>query len=201
MPLDVIGSGLGRTGTKSLQTALNQLGFGPCYHMIEVFQDRERNVPLWLDAAAGRPDWEAIFEGYRSTVDYPGAAYWRELTDRYPEAKVVHTVRDPESWVESTQATIFRPEGTAMQAIAAGTPTGQFFESVTRDVAGHFCDRAFLLDYFRRHTEAVIERIPADRLLVYDVSEGWEPLCTFLGVPVPGTPFPAENSRAEFLAR
>ena len=99
MALDVVGSGLGRTGTKSLQTALSMLGFGPCHHMVEVFKQPE-SLALWIEAGAGRPDWDAIFAGYRSMVDYPGAAYWRELAAYYPKAKVLHSVRDPDQWFE-----------------------------------------------------------------------------------------------------
>lgn len=201
MPLDVIGSGLGRTGTKSLQTALNMLGFGPCYHMMEVFQDRERAMPLWIEAGEGRPDWDAIFNGYRSTVDYPSAAYWRELARYYPKAKMIHTLRDPERWFESTQATIFRPDGFAATAIASEGMLADFFRSFTGPLNGRLNDRAFLIDYFCRHTEAVKAAIPHERLLIYRVSEGWEPLCKFLGVAVPGETFPAENDRAEFIAR
>lgn len=202
MALEVIGSGLGRTGTKSLQSALDQLGFGPCYHMFEVFQDRERNMPLWVEAGAGRPDWDAIFAGYRSTVDYPSAAFWRELAAYYPDAKVIHTVRDPEAWVESTQATIFRPDGNAMKQVKENGPMGAFFGSFIKPpLQGHLNDRAFLLGYFQRHTEEVKAAIPAGRLLVYDVGEGWAPLSAFLGVPVPKAPFPLQNSRAEFIAR
>ena len=201
MALEVIGSGLGRTGTKSLQSALDMLGFGPCYHMIEVFKDRKRNAQLWIDAGSGNADWEAIFDGYRSSVDYPGAAYWRELAARYPAAKVIHTVRDPEAWFESTQATIFRPDGAAMGAIAQGGTMAGFFMSFTRPFHGRFHDREFLIDYFHRHTEQVKASIPPDRLLVYQVGEGWAPLCDFLGVPVPEQPYPLENTRADFIAR
>lgn len=201
MTLEVIGSGLGRTGTKSLQTALNMLGVGPCYHMIEVFQDKERAMPQWIAASLGNPDWGAVFEGYRSSVDYPGAAYWRELADYYPKAKLIHTVRDPQAWVDSTQATIFRPGGVAMSAFAAGGMMGDFFASFTRELTGHLHDREWLVDYFRRHTEAVKAAIPSDRLLIYEAGQGWGPLCEFLGRPVPEDPYPLENTRAEFIAR
>lgn len=201
MTLEVIGTGLGRTGTKSLQSALNRLDVGPCYHMLEVFQDREQAVPLWIEAGRRNPDWKAIFDGYRSTVDYPSAAYWRELAVHYPDSKLIHTIRDPEAWFDSTQATIFRPDGAAMSAVAAGGPMADFFMSFTGPLHGHFHDREFLIDYFRRHTEEVTAAIPPDRLLVYQVSEGWGPLCDFLGVPVPDETFPSENSRAEFIAR
>jgi hypothetical protein len=202
MALQVIGSGLGRTGTKSLQSALDQLGFGPCYHMVNVFQDRERSLPLWIEAGAVRPDWEAIFAGYRSAVDYPTAAYWRELAAYYPSAKVIHTIRDPQAWFDSTQATIFRSDGTAMTAMNENGPLAAFFESfIKAPLRDHLNDRDFLLAYFRRHTDEVKAAIPAERLLVYDVSEGWEPLCAFLDTLVPDSPFPLQNTRTEFIAR
>jgi hypothetical protein len=207
MPLEIIGSGLGRTGTKSLQTALNMLGFGPCYHMIEVFQDKERKVPQWIKASKAADngddvDWDAVFDGYRSSVDYPGAAYWRELVARYPQAKVIHTVRDPEAWFESTQATIFRPGGVAMAAFAEGGQMADFFKSFIRgDLIDHLHNHDFLVDYFRRHTEEVKAAVSPERLLVYQAGQGWGPLSQFLGVPIPAEPYPSENSRAEFIAR
>jgi hypothetical protein len=197
MALKVIGSGLGRTGTFSTKLALEQLGFGPCHHMVEVFMHPE-SVPLWLAAGEGRPDWDAIFAGYQSMVDHPGCAYWRELMDFYPDAKVLHTVRDPEKWFESTQATIFNPD---RPDPPAGTPMGTFFGQLAAWYGGDRHDRTFMLDFFRRHTEAVVAGVPKERLLVFDVAEGWEPLCAFLGVPVPETPYPRENTTAQFQAR
>ena len=91
-----------------MQSALNRLGFGPCHHMVEVFAHPE-SMALWIDAGAGRPRWDEVFADYHSAVDYPGAAFWRELTDHYPDAKVLHTVRDPDKWFDSTQSTIFEP--------------------------------------------------------------------------------------------
>lgn len=110
MTLKIVGTGLGRTGTKSLQTALNMLGFGPCHHMFEVFAHPD-SAKLWTEAIKGRPDWETIFADYNSVVDYPGALFWRELTSYYSNAKVLHTVRDPDKWFDSTRATIFAPDG------------------------------------------------------------------------------------------
>ena len=200
MALQVVGSGLGRTGTKSMQTALNMLGFGPCHHMVEVFSHPE-SVPLWIAAGAGRPDWDAIFATYRSMVDYPGAAYWRELAAFYPNAKVLHTVRDPDQWFESTQATIFAPEGIAARAMASDEPMTAFFKSFSGAFRDHLHDRAFLTDYFRRHTDEVKATIPLERLLIYEVGQGWEPLCRFLGVSIPDAAYPSENSRADFIGR
>src|ERR1700685_3430857 len=133
MALKVVGSGLGRTGTKSLQTALNILGLGPCHHMVEVFGHPE-SVPLWIEAGKGPPDWDAIFDGYHAMVDYPGAHYWRELAAYYPNAKVLHTVRDPDKWFESTQATIFAERGPA--ANTAG-PQAAFFNSFMGPMREH----------------------------------------------------------------
>ena len=200
MALKVVGSGPGRTGTKSMQTALTMLGLGPCHHMVEVFAHPE-TMALWIEAGAGRPDWDAIFEGYNSMVDYPGAAYWREIAAHYPDAKVLHTVRDPDAWFDSTQATIFAPDSMA----SAEGPLAAFFNSLTSRI-GVFTrermhDRAFMTDYFRRNTQEVKATIPADRLLIFEAGEGWERLCEFLGVAAPEAPFPSENTRADFAAR
>jgi hypothetical protein len=197
MALKVIGSGLGRTGTKSLQTALNMLGLGPCHHMVEVFA-KPATMALWIEAAAGRPNWDAIFEGYNSMVDYPGAAYWRQLADYYPDAKILHSERDPDQWFDSTQATIFEPGSLAVRAEG---PMAPFFESVVGPLRANIHDRASMTDYFRRHNDEVKRTIPPGRLLVYQAGQGWEPLCRFLNVPVPDAPYPSENSRAEFIAR
>src|SRR6478735_8486303 len=105
MALKVIGAGLGRTGTLSLKLALEHIGFGPCYHMSEMFGAMRRAMPLWLAAGHGRADWDAIFEGYRATTDYPGCTYWRELVAAYPEARVILTTRDPDGWFDSVSAT------------------------------------------------------------------------------------------------
>jgi hypothetical protein len=199
MALQVVGSGLGRTGTKSMQTALNMLGFGPCHHMVEVFTHPE-SMALWVEASKGKNVWDQIFDGYQSMVDYPGAAYWRELAAHYPDAKVLHTVRDPDQWWESTQATIFSPANSVVTSGGGGVRE-EFFGSFLQGLRPHFTDRAFMTDYFRRHTEAVEAAIAPERLLVYEVGSGWAPLCQFLGVPVPAAPYPSENSREQFAAR
>jgi hypothetical protein len=197
MTLKVVGSGLGRTGTMSLKHALEQLGFGPCHHMVEVIAHPETTA-LWVAASEGRADWDTIFKDYASAVDYPTAHYWRQISDHYPDAKVIHTVRDPEAWFESTQATIFAPGSFADSPPEALRP---FFESFTAPLTGKFHDRAFMIDHFRRHSAMVEASVAPERLLVMDVSEGWDRLCAFLGVPVPDTPYPSDNTRAEFMSR
>ncbi|WP_337189327.1 sulfotransferase family protein [Phenylobacterium sp.] len=196
MGLKVIGSGLGRTGTLSTKLALEQLGFGPCHHMAEVFMN-PRSIALWVQAGRGRPDWDAIFDGYSSMVDHPGCCYWRELMDRYPDAKVLHTVRDPDKWFDSTQATIFNPH----RPHPDQEPMKTFFDQINAFYGGDMHDRGFMTDFFHRHTETVVAAVPKDRLLVFDVREGWGPLCAFLGVPAPDTPYPRENSTEQFQSR
>jgi hypothetical protein len=198
MTLKIVGTGLGRTGTKSMQTALAMLGFGPCHHMVEVFQHPE-SMQLWIDADEGRPDWNAIFKGYNSAVDYPSAAYWRELTRYYPNAKVLLTVRDPDEWFESIQATILA-RGSLARGGGEDLPA-RFFAGIRRRLPAQLDDREVMTRYFRSHTEAVAAAIAPERLLVHQTGEGWERLCRFLAVPVPAEPFPSENSRTEFIAR
>jgi Sulfotransferase domain len=198
MSLRLIGAGYGRTGTLSLKLALEQIGYGPCYHMTEVLLAPESTAP-WIRAADGDPDWEAIFKGFASTVDFPGCTFWRQLSEFYPQAKVLLSVRDPEKWFESTQATIF-----SVQAIERfrATPMEAFMNKVAWNIFSleRIHDRDFMIATFKRHNAEVERSIPKDRLLVYDVSQGWEPLCKFLNVPVPETPFPRTNTREEMTA-
>ena len=200
MTLQVIGAGLGRTGTLSLKLALEHLGLGPCYHMSEMLASMRRNLPLWIEAAKGSPDWEAIFAGYRSTTDYPGCMFWRQLVAKYPDAKVILTIRDPGRWFESGSATVFSPEH---RARFEGNPQmAEFFAlTVFGDLGERLGDRAKMIDYFERWNQAVIDAVPADKLLVYRASEGWEPLCALLDKPVPDADYPRVNSREEMTER
>ncbi|MEO8465969.1 MAG: sulfotransferase family protein [Gammaproteobacteria bacterium] len=194
MALRIIGAGLGRTGTMSMKLALEQLGLGRCYHMAELIADPSR-MPSWLKVTEGTPDWETIFAGFTATVDYPACTYWRELMAAYPEAKVLLTVRDPNDWFDSTQATIFSPP---MRARIAGSPMEAFFrKAVYADFGDRIDDRGFMTAAFERHTAAVRGSVPPERLLVYETGEGWPRLCQFLGVAVPASPFPRVNSREE----
>ena len=184
--LKVIGSGFGRTGTTSLKDAIEFLGVGRCYHMAEVFG--LPNAPRqWIDAADGKPDWPAIFEGFSATVDWPSTTYYRELAEAYPEARVIHTERDADEWFESTQATIF--------AIHPGAPRPGLFGEMAEKVIYR------LFDGRQNDNATVREVIPASRLLVYELAQGWEPLCAFLGVPVPDVPMIKTNTRDEFIGR
>lgn len=202
MALRVIGPGFGRTGTLSLKTALEQLGFGPCHHMEEVFKNPEQ-VPHWQAIAAGPPvDWHRVFEGYVAQVDWPGAHVWRPLVAAFPEAKVVLSVRPEESWWKSYSQTIgkffaHRTELPLPPHIAAMAEAA--YELIGRQTFdGRDGDREVAIAAFRRRIDDVRAAVPPERLLVFDVAQGWEPLCAFLEVPVPATPFPRTNSTKEF---
>jgi len=206
--LQVIGVGFGRTGTTSLRSALGVLGLGPCYHMYDVIAD-VRRVRQWLDIArGGTPDWPAVFEGYQSAVDWPVAAYWRELAAAYPDAKLLLTVRDPDAWYDSARATIFkqridRPRGPAR--LAELSPDFRTFLAMTHETIerplfeDRLADRAYMTSVFTRHIEQVQAAFPPDRLLTYRAGDGWAPLCEFLGVPVPDQPYPRDNSSKDFF--
>jgi hypothetical protein len=202
VPLKVIGAGFGRTGTLTLKTALEMLGFGPCHHMTAVIDDVDRQSALWTSVTSGaRFDWDEVYAGYRSTVDWPGCHYWAELAERYPDAKVVLSVRDAERWYDSMQDTILsRPVGRVMMRFMRliRHPMAFAQQIISRDTFGYDYSRANVIAAYERHNAAVRARVPAERLLVFDVREGWEPLCRFLDVPVPDQPFPRVNDRDEF---
>ena len=169
MALKVIGAGLGRTGTLSLKLALEQLGFGPCYHMTEVLMEPSRG-PSWVRAADGQPDWKDIFKGFESTVDYPGCAFWRELIQFYPSAKVLLSVRNPQDWFDSTQQTIFSEEHSKPFVKSA---LAEFFDkTVFKSFGGRIHDRDFMIAAFQRHNAEVERAVPQDRLLVYEAAQG-----------------------------
>jgi hypothetical protein len=208
--LRVIGAGFGRTGTLSMQAALEQLGFAPCYHYVEVIERRpgrnDGHLRAWVDFARGRRamDWRWLFASYQAVVDFPMSAFYAELLEAFPDARVVLTVRDPERWFESFDALVrnlrrLRPGRLFAPKLRA---TATIFEHlVKRRVFGGRLDRAACIEAFERHRREVVRRVPADRLLVYDVGEGWGPLCAFLGVPEPAAAFPHRNEGEELGAR
>jgi hypothetical protein len=195
LSLEVIGAGFGRTGTMSLKVALEELGFGPCYHMVELFEHPE-HVERWEAAVGGEPvKWEELFQGYRATVDWPGAAFYKELSERYPEAKVILTVRDPERWYESARNTIF----TLQDVGSSRAPQMARDLAAQKGFGSDVEDRQHMIEAFNRWNEEVKDFVPTDRLLVYEVKEGWTPLCNFLDVEVPkDKPFPHLNDADSF---
>jgi hypothetical protein len=202
MTISLIGTGVGRTGTYSLKLAINQIGLGPCHHMEEVLLDMPVHVPLWSAAAADNPDWSRIYAGYNSAVDWPTACFYRELFTEYPDAKFVLTERDPERWADSFGATIYKllaGKDEAPEEMRAWLD--MVSDIIARTGFPPGLDHNGLVEAFKAHNNAVKETIPASQLLVFEVKQGWEPLCDFLGVPVPSTEFPRSNHREEFWDR
>lgn len=190
MALKIIGSGFGRTGTLSMKVALEQLGF-PCYHMVECLPRGPSHWQLWEQVHNGQPDFDAIFEGFSATVDFPACTSFAALAEHYSDAKVVHTVRDPERWYDSVQATIFQPKWIDWLKTSEAGPYMRATIDAYFDYRMH--DRDHLLQRFAEHTEAVRATIPPERLLVFEVADGWAPLCEFLEVPTPEGEFPHVN--------
>ncbi len=196
MPLSVIGAGMPRTATWSQKLAFEQLGFGPCYHMSEAL-DHPQHWPLWEAAArlGQTPDFDLLFKDYRSTTDTPGCEFYRQAAEHYPDAKVVLSIRDPDAWYDSTQNTITSDVVSGFHGARGSLP---MVEALGWGTDPRLHDKAWMLERYHRHNAEVQATIPADRLLVYRVSDGWGPLCAFLGVPVPDAPFPRVNSTEEF---
>lgn len=210
MTLEIIGAGFGRTGTMSTYLALKQLGF-PCYHMMEVLENKANKAHLdfWRNVAntpAGtQHDWEQAFAGYTASVDNPGCCVWKELMVAYPDAKVLLTLhpKGPDAWYESTIDTIYFTETMwQFRFLALVTPFGRKFGDMSRKLIwqrshrGTMNDRAKAIAHYRQHVEEVKSIVPAERLLIFSVDQGWEPLCGFLGVPAPAGAFPNVNDRA-----
>jgi hypothetical protein len=212
MALKVVGVGFGRTGTMSLQAALNQLGL-PCYHMTEVLENKanKSHLDFWLKVARSEPgtrhDWEQVMSGYAAAVDNPACVVWRELLQAYPDAKVILTLhpKGAETWYESVMQTIyFTRTMWQFKVLEVVTPFGRKFGEMVDEMiwrrghGGTAEDREKAVAHYHRHIDTIRKEVPPDRLLVYTVTEGWDPLCRFLGLPVPSTPFPNVNDRLQF---
>ncbi|MCP4643186.1 MAG: sulfotransferase family protein [bacterium] len=198
--LMLIGAAYPRTGTMSVKRALEFLGLGRCYHMSDVWVNPD-HVPVWNAAYDGHmPDWRTLLAGYAATLDTPACLFWKELAAAYPEAKVLLLQRDPDTWYESMRSTVYQ---TVMGPDGNNDPALRMVRRILFDqtMAGRFEDREFAKATYRRYCERVKEDVPDDRLLVYEVSQGWEPLCSFLGYDVPDEAFPRANTRAEFVKR
>lgn len=197
--MKVIGAGFGRTGTYSLKHALEQLGFDKCYHMWEV---AEGHHAIWSDANQGKPvDWDSLFEGFQATLDFPSCNFWREQATHFPDAKVLLSLRDPDSWYDSVMNTIYPASRASLESDDPNMKQfGEWlFELIWRRVFDdRMDDRAHVIAKFNEHNQAVIDEVPPERLLVFEAKDGWEPLCNFLEVPVPEDPYPRMNTTEEF---
>lgn len=204
---------MGRTGTHSLKEALEQLGFGKCYHMIELFQN-PKGLPYFQDAEEGKEtDWNSLFTGYLSAIDYPVAKYYKQLIKYYPDAKVIHTVRDPESWYQSCMETIFwasKPDASRMLNMIVRMPFSKSLRQrlpilkyngmlIEKEFGKDINNKALVIKKFNERTEEVLATVPKERLLIFKAQDGWEPLCKFLNVSIPTTAYPKSNTKAEFI--
>jgi hypothetical protein len=200
MALKVIGAGFGRTGTLSLKTALEELGFGRCYHMVEILRHPQHWKP-WADILQGhKADWDVLFGGYQAAVDWPVATYYKDLMAVYPEAKVILTVRDPDKWHRSIMTTFYQAQREFVVRFMRIIPTlQQFLLGMEKAIwEGAFQNKLENKDHaiavFNSHIEEVRRVVPRERLLIFEAEYGWEPLCSFLEVPVPvGKPYPHKH--------
>jgi Sulfotransferase domain len=204
--VQVIGAGFGRTGTWSLKAALEQIGFGPAFHMIDLMPNPDR-APMFLAALNGEDvDWNEFFAGFRATVDWPGCTFYKDLMATYPDAKVILSVRDSEKWYASAEKTIYALKEAADRGALEGSGPGappevlQMIRAVIWETTfeNRFADKDFAIEVYERHNEDVKQTVPADKLLVYEIQQGWAPICEFLGVDVPDREFPHLNDAESF---
>jgi hypothetical protein len=200
MTIRLVGAGVGRTGTHSQKLALEQLLGGTCHHMVEVF-DRPEQIAGFTAAIDGEPvDWHALLADFTAIVDFPGAMFWRELADAYPEAPVLLSVREPHGWYRSATNTIFL----GLTAPDMPPDFAAWMGAMMRGMRDRFSDdvdnEAAMVAAFERHNAEVRATIPADRLFVWEPGDGWGPICAALGVPEPDAPYPVTNTTDEFRA-
>ncbi|MCY7410184.1 MAG: hypothetical protein LH473_07915 [Chitinophagales bacterium] len=198
----------------SLKLALDELRFGICFHLYELIEHVPERIKYFEQAERGEDvNWDALFDGYHSAVDFPVIRYYKQVIAKYPDAKIIQTTRDPESWYKSFSETILwatQPDVKRILRMMIRLPFSstlrkkmrvlKFNGGMIRKMLGeNFKDKEAAIEMFNLHNQDVLAKVPKDRMLIYDVKQGWEPLCTFLNVPVPNTPFPKTNSTQEFL--
>lgn len=204
MSIKVIGAGFGRTGTASLRTALEKLGFNKCYHMHEILVDQSR-AKSWYKASQGKDvNWDRVFDGYQAMLDWPSCSFYKNLVEKYPEAMVILTVRDPEEWYKSVSETVYPLSNSFSKWHAWFSPTARIMKGMLFKIIwegtfhGKFEDKEYAKTIFNRHIEEVKRTVSEEKLLIYKVTEGWKPLCEFLKVDEPEEPFPRVNGLEEF---
>ena len=202
-PIQVLGTGFGRTGTYSLKLALEQLGFGPCHHMIELAR-KPSEISHWQSALSGQANWQNVFQNYQSAVDWPAALFCESLLNIYPTIKFIHTTRDPESWYKSASHSIFY----ALEFATATMCDKKLpdWVKIARQAVlvehfqGKHRHKEFCIDKFIKHEQWVKQTIPKEQLLIFDLTQGWKPLCEFLEVDQPEkVAFPHDNASSEFF--
>jgi len=207
MGLKVIGAGFGRTATLSLKAALEQLGFGKCHHMAEVGGSRQQSDYWYAISKGEKANWDQVFKGYQASCDFPSSVFWEELYHHFPDSKVILTLRDPNEWYESAAETIY-PLSTQIPTwlkwLIPGLRKNHYMINAIiwqGLFGGSFEDKAHAIRVYNAHTENVIQKVDSTRLLVFDPKQGWEPLCQFLGVPLPKGDFPHLNKSASMQSR
>lgn len=201
MALEIIGSGFGRTGTMTMKDALGTLGFGPTHHMTEIME-HPGQLSHWKAIFANQDvDWAEVFSGYGSQVDWPGASCWEQSLIAFPDAKVIHTERPEEDWWVSFDKTIGKFFA-MMDDLPLPSPMRDIFitmrDGFLTSTFGDFADKTSAIAAYRANNQRVRAIVPKDRLLVFNVAEGWAPLCRFLNNPEPDMAFPHHNVRKEF---
>ena len=213
MALQVIGTGQARTGTTSLKAALEQLGFGKCYHMWELMNNPDQLIYFEQAERGENINWDELFTGYLSACDYPVIRYYKQMLKKYPDAKIIHTVRDADSWFKSCTETVFwaiKPSFSRLFSMLIRLPFSptlrkrlrilKFNALMVHSTFGKdLKNKEKVIDYYNKYNAEVLSNIPKEKLLVYNVKSGWEPLCNFLNVPIPSTPFPRSNTKDDFV--
>ncbi len=205
---------LGRTGTMSLKQALEDLGFGKCYHFSDMFHHPE-HIEIWKSLARGESiDWEALFKGYQSSLYWTPSYDYQPLLDQYPDIKFILTVRDSDAWYKSVSNTVYGLNHLTLSRKIGLKIKGVFDPDLRKlykiwelqesllwqeTFKGRFHDKDFAIQQFEKHIENVKKNVPAERLLVYKIQQGWQPLCDFLQLPVPDADFPRVNDTASFI--
>ena len=203
MGLKVIGANFGRTATMSLKQGLEILGFKKCYHMSEVVV-RPEHVELWLDVWQGKDIWKTLFVGYQAAVDWPAAAFWPQLMHVYPEAKIVLSIRDPDEWFESAKKTIFRSMDSNLLAQDKVLRTRiDMLKEIIIDGTfdGDLTNKDKCIKIYKNNIQKCRSMVPSDRLIEFEPSLGWEPLCQGLDCKIPDKPYPHVNKAEEFAPR
>jgi hypothetical protein len=197
--LKVVGAGLGRTGTNSLKLALERLLGEPCYHMLEVIP-RPEHVDAWAAAYAGTlPDWEQLYAGFGATVDWPAGPFWQQAAEAFPDALILLSVRDPDAWWKSASSTIFYGMARSIDE-SPDTPWTQMAARMVTSFSPDWRQEAAAKSAFLAYNESVRQTAPADRLLEWQASDGWAPICERLGLAVPDERFPHVNTTDDFRA-
>lgn len=200
--LEVVGEGLGQTGTHSLVQALEIIGLGPCYTILDIEKHPGHHKTLKYRSDGEIIDWRSFFSGYRSAVDWPTVSFLPEIFAMFPECKVVLTLRDASSWYETAWTTIIPGlEATVFHPDPVERSRSELKRRLILDgtFEGRNKDRDFAIAIYENHIASVIDLVPEDQSLLYRVDEGWKKLCDFLGLQIPDKPFPHQNRGAKFI--